>query len=89
MTGQAGTLRVLFFASLRDEVGTAEISLPMDGVLALDGVLERLRRQLSSEAFAALTAENIRLALNQTLIKPPLECHPGDELAFLPPVTGG
>ena len=89
MTGEAGTLRILFFASLRDAVGTAEIALPVSDVLSLDSVLDRLREQFSSEAFAALTTENIRIALNQTLIKAPVECRPGDELAFLPPVTGG
>jgi len=89
MTGEAGTLRILFFASLRDAVGTGEIALPVSDVLSLNSVLDRLREQFGSEAIAALTTENIRIALNQTLIKAPVECHPGDELAFLPPVTGG
>ncbi len=89
MTADSGCLRVLFFAGLRDEVGTGEITLELTEACSLDEVLRRLRSQLSSAAIATLTGENVRIALNQALITSPMECQPGDELAFLPPVTGG
>ena len=82
-------LRVLFFAGLRDEVGTGEVSLELAEACSLEDVLRLLQLQLLTAAIAALTGENVRIALNQTLITLPVECHPGDELAFLPPVTGG
>jgi molybdopterin converting factor small subunit len=89
VTGDPGQLRVLFFAGLREEVGTGELSLELTEACSLEDILRRLQRHLSAAAIATLTAENVRIALNHSLITPPVECHPGDELAFLPPVTGG
>lgn len=89
MTADPGSLRVLFFAGLRDEVGTGEISLELAGACSLADVLNLLHNHLSAAAMAMLSAENVRIALNQSLITLPVECRPGDELAFLPPVTGG
>ncbi|MGB1686261.1 MAG: MoaD/ThiS family protein [Pseudomonadales bacterium] len=37
----------------------------------------------------ALTAENVRVAVNQELVKGNPRVKPGDEIAFFPPVTGG
>ena len=40
--------------------------------------------------YAALTAENVRIAVNQEFIDgEAAELRSGDEVAFLPPVTGG
>ena len=89
MTDRAQPLRVLFFAALRDQVGVAQIDLPIDQICSLDVVLGQLRERIPAAAFAQLCAENVRIALNQELITVPVACGPGDELAFLPPVTGG
>ena len=86
-------IRVLFFASLKEAVGLDfwEYRVPQGSAsMRLDALLTALRRQLGADAYAALTAENVRIALNQEFIDDEAaELRCGDELAFLPPVTGG
>lgn len=79
-------VRVIFFASLREETGCDEV---MVQATSLNELLDGLRRQLSEAAIIALTAENVRVAVNQTLVDGVVDLRPGDEVAFLPPVTGG
>jgi len=83
------TVRVLFFASLREAVGSAEVSLDLTAPISLEGLMEKLETRIPSSGFAALTGESVRVAVNQTLSSGPILIHPGDEVAFLPPVTGG
>lgn len=83
------SLRVLFFASLKDATGTAEVDLDLTEEVSLDGLLEKLSEALPAAGVEALRAENIRIAINQTLTRNPIRVAPGDEVAFLPPVTGG
>lgn len=82
-------VRVLFFASLREATGTDELSLEITGPVSLEELLQRLEEHLTEAAMSALRSENVRLALNQTLLTGPVTISPGDEVAFLPPVTGG
>ncbi len=82
-------VRVRFFASLREAAGTEELRLGLPDGAGFDALMEGLGRELAANAVAALTAENVRLARNQELISPPFALADGDELAFLPPVTGG
>jgi molybdopterin synthase sulfur carrier subunit len=82
-------IQVRFFASLRDALGTDVLEL----VLA-EGTLGCLRSALDDQLGAVaslLWANNVRLAHNHTLVSAPaaLQLAQGDELAFLPPVTGG
>ena len=79
-------VRVIFFASLREEVGRDEVAVQ---ATSLNELLDELRRQLSETAMIALTAENVRVAVNQMLVEGVVDLRPGDEVAFLPPVTGG
>lgn len=83
-------ITVRFFASLRDAVGDAALTFDAEDVPSdLDALREQLGRTLDAGAFAAITADAVRVAVNQTLVEgnPPLVA--GDEVAFLPPVTGG
>ena len=82
-------LRILFFASLRDAVGTAELTLAPPAAGTLQSLWPQLLEQLGADAVAELQAENIRIAVNQTLTSGPVRFAAGDEIAFLPPVTGG
>ncbi len=79
-------IRVIFFASLREEVGRDEVAVQ---ATSLNELLDELRRQLNETAMIALTAENVRVAVNQVLVEGVVDLRPGDEVAFLPPVTGG
>ncbi|MFZ2489957.1 MAG: molybdopterin converting factor subunit 1 [Thermoanaerobaculia bacterium] len=80
------TIRLLFFAVLREIAGRSETALALpDGTTARE-VWERLRRehpQLATYAEPPLTAINERYAAPDTTL------HDGDELAFIPPVAGG
>jgi molybdopterin synthase sulfur carrier subunit len=83
-------LKVLFFAGLREQLGTSgeEIELPA-GV----GTVSALRTHLKSRggAWQAALADGrlLRMAVNQEMAKPEASIKPGDEVAFFPPVTGG
>jgi molybdopterin converting factor small subunit len=59
--------------------------LPTD----LDALLGLLSDRLDGEAYAAITAVAVRIAVNQTLVEGNIPLALGDEVAFLPPVTGG
>ena len=81
--------RILFFASLRDSTQTDELTLFLDSPVALSDLLEKLTDELPAAGVAALKAENVRVAVNQTFLTGPGLIQPGDEVAFMPPVTGG
>ncbi len=83
------SVRVLFFASLRDEVGVGELEVSLEMTTAIGEFIDRLGEHLPAAALEALRAENVRVAVNQDLISGDLLIKPGDEVAFLPPVTGG
>jgi molybdopterin synthase sulfur carrier subunit len=79
-------VRVLFFASLREEVGYGEVQV---NACNTNDLLEVLALQLSPQAMLALSQDNVRIAVNQQLIEGNVALADGDEVAFLPPVTGG
>ncbi|TCH98057.1 molybdopterin converting factor subunit 1 [Roseococcus sp. SYP-B2431] len=83
-------MQILYFAWVREKVGTAgeELALP-DGVRDV-GALMRHLASLSprhAEAFANPTA--IRAAVNQEFATAEDAVADRDEVAFFPPVTGG
>ena len=87
-------IRVLFFASLREAVGMDGWTYSPDATgspLRLSSLLAALKPVLEPDGYAALTAENVRVAVNQDFVDGAarVELKPGDEVAFLPPVTGG
>lgn len=82
-------VQVRFFASLRETVGVDEVRVSLPEGAGFDALMSALSDQLPPPALAALRAENVRLARNQDLVAPPFALAHGDELAFLPPVTGG
>ena len=79
-------IRLVFLGRLADVAGMPTLDLPAETALPLAAILAALDPALA----AALAAEKIRLALNGVLIaREGLRAGPGDELAFLPPVSGG
>jgi len=84
------SVRVLFFASLRESTGCEALTLPLQADdVGIDELLQLLSSQLDVSALPALTAESVRVAVNQELMTGPFRINDGDEVAFLPPVTGG
>ncbi|HUE22232.1 MAG TPA: molybdenum cofactor biosynthesis protein MoaE [Bryobacteraceae bacterium] len=79
-------MKVLFFGVLRDVVGRAEDQLDLDTGVTLGGVFEHY-----SSRFPRMRemAGSILLARNQEFAGPGTQVADGDEVAFLPPVSGG
>jgi molybdopterin converting factor subunit 1 len=79
-------IRVLFFGVLRDIVGLREDSLDIPEGGRLESVFE-----LYAGRFPRLRgmAASVVLALNQEFSTPSAPLAEGDEVAFLPPVSGG
>jgi sulfur-carrier protein len=83
-------IRLLFFASLREQLGIAgeELELPA-GVNTVGALRAHLRTR--GPAWQAALAEGrvVRTAVNQAMAGPAATIASGDEIAFFPPVTGG
>jgi molybdopterin synthase catalytic subunit len=79
-------IRVLFFGVLRDVVGVREDSLDVPEGGRLETVFEHYATRFPKlREMAASTV----LALNQQFSSPSAPLAEGDEVAFLPPVSGG
>jgi len=82
-------ITVLFFAGLREAVGTSSETLALPTGVA---TVSALRDHLASrgDKWGALaTAKNLRAAVNQDMVPLTTMIKDGDEIAFFPPVTGG
>jgi len=79
-------VKVLFFGMLRDIVGRAEEQIELDEGARLESVFERYAREFPR--LKDLTS-SIVLALNQQFCERSEAVRDGDEIAFLPPVSGG
>lgn len=83
-------VKVLFFASLREQLGTSaeEIELPRE-VTTVAGLRSHLAGRNSAWNGVLSEGRLIRAAVNQDMVQQSAPIKPGDEIAFFPPVTGG
>jgi molybdopterin synthase sulfur carrier subunit len=82
-------VKILFFAGLREALGTASESLALPGGVATAGTL-RAHLAARGEPWSALAStKNLRVAVNQQMVGLDAPVKEGDEVAFFPPVTGG
>ena len=77
---------VKFFAQLREVTGTEGVQV---NSLDLDGVFIELAKLYPEDVVAQLRGDNVRVAINQELVNGNPALTAGDEVALLPPVTGG
>ena len=77
---------VKFFAQLREVTGTGGVQV---NALDLDGVFIELAKLYPEEVITQLRGDNVRVAINQELVNGNPALTAGDEVALLPPVTGG
>jgi len=83
------TVNILYFAALRDAVGTAEETLELPSEVRSVGELRAWLAQRGDRWTALAAGKNVRAARNQNMATATESVQDGDEIAFFPPVTGG
>tara|TARA_B100000214_G_scaffold360521_1_gene322998 strand:- start:346 stop:597 length:252 start_codon:yes stop_codon:yes gene_type:complete len=82
-------VRIKFFASLRESLGTSEEIIEINNIKTVGDIKKNLvsRGGIWKKVFE----ENrvIKIAANKKLVNENFEIKDGDEVAFFPPVTGG
>ena len=64
-----------------------EVNLPQGS--RSDDVSDALKDHLCSDAIAAVNADEVKMAVNQVILRANQNLNEGDEVAFMPPITGG
>jgi len=79
-------MRLLFFAQLKDATGHSELEWSNAGSMSAEALWERLIHE-----FPALAKHqpSVRLARNGAYAGPDVVFERGDEVALIPPVSGG
>lgn len=84
------TIRVRFFASLRESIGTGEKIIEAEDAMSVAQVWTYCAETIqSSTNMPANLPANVLIAINQEYVKADAIVNSGDEVAFFPPVTGG
>jgi len=83
-------VKVLYFASLREQLGkgSEEVDLPT-GIATLGALRAHLAGRGGAWQSALAEGRPVRMAVNQDLVPAGTAIEAGDEIAFFPPVTGG
>ncbi|HDN2723380.1 TPA: molybdopterin synthase sulfur carrier subunit [Klebsiella quasipneumoniae] len=81
-------IKVLFFAQVRELVGTDSLTLDASELATVEAVRQQLVARGDRWALA-LEEGKLLTAVNQTLTAFDHPVASGDEVAFFPPVTGG
>ncbi len=79
-------VRVRLFASFREAVGAGTLAWEAPDGASVSDVVAALRERYPGLGPAA---EKALLAVNQEYVGGDLKLHDGDELALIPPVSGG
>jgi molybdopterin synthase sulfur carrier subunit len=82
-------LKLLYFASLAEDLGCSEESLEFEKDLSLSDLRQHLATRGDEWSERILNAQRILAAVNQTMANNDTQLHDGDEVAFFPPVSGG
>ena len=82
-------INVVFFASIREDLGMASLAVELPDNSSVSDLVKQLGDTHGEVWLQSLNAENIRVALNQTLVSDDPKLSDEDEVAFFPPVTGG
>jgi molybdopterin converting factor subunit 1 len=79
-------MRLLFFAQLKDAIGHSELEWSTAGAMSAEELWQRLLRE-----FPALARHrpSVRLARNGVYAGADTVFEPADEVALIPPVSGG
>jgi len=87
------TIKILYFAGLREALGLASEDIPLPENIATVGALHAHLVARGGVWTSLAQAKNLRIALNQNMVvsenAADAALKEGDEVAFFPPVTGG
>ncbi|PID99992.1 MAG: molybdopterin converting factor subunit 1 [Thiothrix nivea] len=75
-------IKVLFFASLREQIGQNHLSVAWQEGLTPERLWQKITKN-------STLPDHILVACNQTYCDRDTPLSEGDEVAFFPPVTGG
>ncbi len=81
------TVRVRLFAVLRERAGSDSIEVELDEGATVADALEQLSG--SGPLAELLERMPVRMAVNRDYASPETPLGPGDELALIPPISGG
>ena len=81
--------RVLYFAWVRERIGTEAESVAISAPMPLLELVRQLRGRSAAHAEALADLSRLRAAVNQDFVPWEAVVAPGDEVAIFPPVTGG
>jgi molybdopterin synthase sulfur carrier subunit len=81
-------MKVLFFASLRETLGTAELLLDSNAD-TVSALLDELAQRGELWDQSLRQNQRLQIAVNQELARRNTRIQAEDEVAFFPPVTGG
>lgn len=82
-------IKIRYFGSLKETLNTTEEQLDWKKGLTTDKLLQDLRQRNDAWAEALAEKNVFRLVVNQQVVYQPVAIKEGDEVAVLPPVTGG
>ena len=83
-------MKVLFFARLREALGSESLTLPAGVAPDTVGELRNwLQREAPPALAEAMAGQNVFCAVNQQVADASQRLSEDDEIAFFPPVTGG
>ena len=83
-------MKILYFAWLRQRIGTGEedVAVPAE-VTDVAGLIDWLKTRGDGFQEALADVSAIRIAINQEFATLESKIAPGDEVALFPPMTGG
>jgi molybdopterin converting factor subunit 1 len=79
-------IHVRFFALLRDKAGTSQAELELSGGATVGAAVAEIAKHYPMLASPLRTAA---CAVNRSYARPDIVLNDGDELALIPPVSGG
>jgi molybdopterin converting factor subunit 1 len=84
VSGTQICVRVRLFASYREAAGTNRLEAPLPAGARVSELIELLAVRLP-----ALKTARGMVAVNHAYVTPDVKLHDGDEVALIPPVSGG
>ena len=82
-------IKLIFFASLREELGCESLELEFKEPLRLSEMIKQVEEKKGKHWGEVLAGESVKIAINKEIVVNDELLSDGCEVAFLPPVTGG